>query len=227
MIWRARVLGVLAMISAICVAGGSARAGYITGVVFGPDDSTSINMSFTTGPGTERILAILIDGTSAVGFPLIWLSVDLDVGVIDGHHSELPSTSFVIAYFDWVRGERTLEVKNIQVAGNPGPSIVRVKDLIGVRVQAYFNDPDATVEPSDLDFVGWFADDPAPGAGLTLVPEAASAPEPATVALAATGALVLALFRWRAAAKRGQPSYRHSGGARTDQASEHQRGSRH
>lgn len=142
------------------------------GMTNGPDDSFNINLNiFNDARSTSDLAGITIDGSTAKAFPLVWDSV-LDVSPPPGasvstlgEDTQLLSFNFTPAPDGFNPGESLSFSVDPDTIDDPSAGIT-IRQLIGVQVMFNFTDSSSSL--------GTFVDNPAPGAGLVVVPEPSS-----------------------------------------------------
>lgn len=182
----------LAAATLAALATSAQAAGVVNGFVLGPDDSTSVTLKFTNEAGsTLDIKSIRLDGNTAA-IPLIWDGVGPSSGPDQfGQLTFLDEDTRVLT-IEFITAFNPGEVFTLgpmDVDGDPAPEIVRVDQLLGVRVLFTFSDNSTALYQ--------FIDDPAPGAGLVLGPPTAAIPEPGTLALSGAAFMGMVLARRR------------------------------
>jgi len=173
------------------VAGTGLAAGTGAGSLAGPDDSFTIDMTLAnSAASTSNVLSILIDGSTASLFPVLWDDAGTPVGPpgagvsFSGVDTEFLAVNFSDAPDGFNPGE-SMTLLGMDPDGVPNPVGVLVSELAGVQVT--FNFADQSV------WKGVFVDDPALGAGLVLVPFGGVVPAPGALVL---GGIGLSLVGW-------------------------------
>lgn len=189
-------------VAALAFAGGEAKAvGLGGGFTSGPDSSFfPIDLTFTNDiASTLDIVSILIDGSTADAFPILWDSPGSTTNpagatsTFSGIDTQFLQIDFLDSPDGFNPGE-TFTLSEVDPDADPGPIGVSIADLTGVTVTYTFEDLST--------WIGEFVDDPAPNAGLVLQQiggdPGSSVPEPAsTVGLLAVGALGISVLRKR------------------------------
>jgi hypothetical protein len=191
--YRLRVKGVIIGSVLMCAVVLPMNAGVIgDGIVYGPIDGLSIDMVLGHGLGSSAdIERISIDGSAALGYPLIWQSAGFAIdppgsmSTISGEGTHL----LVLDYAPAFTIQDFVLLMGMNPDGEPGPIDVKVGDLVGVRVA--FGGKDGST------WVGRFVADSAPGGGLLLaeIPASSEVPEPGSASLFFVGAAISAAVR--------------------------------
>ncbi len=175
----------LLVISSLGLAQGARAIGIVTGVVDGPADGVTINITFTNDSfSTEDIIELALDGSTSVTAPIIWNSagsVVAPVGasvLIGGEDTTLLTVTFADDPDGFNPGE-FFALNGVDPDFESEPSVM-VLELVGVTVTVTFRD--------NSTFQGVFTlEDPEDlSKGLTLTPE------PSTVLLLLAGLTGLA-----------------------------------
>jgi len=179
------LLSCLLAISSLGLAQGARAIGIVTGVVDGPADGFTINITFTNDPfSTEDIIALALDGSTAVTAPIIWEEADDFVAPpgasvqIGGEETTLLTVTFGDDPGGFNPGE-FFALDDVDAEFEGGPTVM-VLELVGVTVTVTFRDNSTSQgvftleDPEDL------------SKGLTLTPE------PSTVLLLLAGLTGLA-----------------------------------
>jgi hypothetical protein len=153
----------------LVVLGSATMAGAVNiggGVTTGPDNSFSINFTFSNDAGsTSDVTSILLDGSTGSSFPILWDDPGTPGGPpgatvgFAGVDTQLLTISFFDSPDGFNPGE-SFSLNNVDPDGDPGPASVTIGELEGVEVTFSFED--------GSELRGVFVDDPAPGAGLIL-----------------------------------------------------------
>jgi hypothetical protein len=153
------VLGAATMAGAVNIGGG---------VTSGPDNSFAIDFTFSNDAGsTSDVTSILLDGSTGSFFPILWDAPGFPVAPpgatvgFAGVDTQMLTINFADSPDGFNPGE-SFSLNFVDPDGDPGPDSVAIGDLAGVEVTFSFED--------GSEWRGVFVDDPAPGAGLILVP---------------------------------------------------------
>ena len=176
----------LLVISSLGLAQGARAIGIVTGVVDGPAESFTINITFTNDSfSTEDIIALALDGSTSVTAPIIWDETG-DVVAPPGASVSIggeETTLLTVTFGDDPSGFNPGEffaLNGVEAEFESEHMPVMVLDLVGVTVTVTFRDSSmhqgvfVLEDPEDL------------SKGLTL------APEPSTVLLLLAGLTGLA-----------------------------------
>lgn len=180
----------IAAIAAISAAFGVANAAFV-GATSGPDDSFSINFSFSN-PEALSVSSMSIDGSTATAGNIVWDGIGTPGGtaVLSGAPAGEDTSLMSFAFSSFGTGD-TFTLSSVDPDFVPGDPSVPISGLIGVLVTVIFSDAST--------FVGQFVDDPAQGAGLILA-EVSDVPVPGALLLFLSGIGGLAAARRKKAA---------------------------
>jgi hypothetical protein len=169
----------------LCLAGTTLAAGTGAGAIAGPDDGFGLDITLTNGiTSTSNVSSILINGGTAVEFPVVWDDAGMPNGPaganvsISGVDTRLLTLNFEDNPDGFNPGE-SVTLAYMDADGDPLPIGVLVSELVGVQATFRFADGSA--------WYGIFMDDPAPGAGLMLIPLDGAVPVPGALLLGVTG----------------------------------------
>lgn len=156
----------------------------------GPIDSFSINLTIENlATSTVDIVSVLLDGSTANAFPILWDSPGFVINPpgATASFAGVDTQMLTINIADTPDGlnpGEALGLVGMDPDGDPGPAGVSVGELAGVRMVFTFRGG-GTLE-------GFFVRDTSPRGGVRFEP----VPEPGALALTGLGLASLAGYRW-------------------------------